>query len=431
MKIKLRNAIYLLSTLVFLTNVARTQEMEQTPMDTLATAVSKLQTDMELLKKIKVSGYIQAQFQVADSAGIGSFAGGDFAPNTDKRFLVRRGRLKVTYDNATTQYVLQVDATPTGVVIKDVYVLFKEPWTNYFSLQAGVFNRPFGFEVPYSSSMRESPERSRFTQTLFPGERDLGAKIAFQPPKTSKWNFLRIEGGMFNGTGTTANDFDFQKDFIGNIGINSVTRNEKINYGLRFSYYDGGYRQPTKFVYDGIESLSNGNPGFIVDSADSNKGNIGRRRYVGGDFQLNLDNSFGITSLRGEYIQGKQPGTSTSTLSPSALPATDTYIRNFNGAYFYFLQNLGPTKHQLIFKYDWYDPNSNVRGDDIGKAGSNLSGTDLKYTTIGIGWIYHWDANIRIMVYGDLVTNETSNNLSGFTKDIKDNVLTFRIQYKF
>src|SRR3954471_23875613 len=104
------------------------QEVQEQPIDTIARAVHKLQDDLSILKKIRISGYIQAQYQVADSAGTPSFAGGNFPANVDKRFAVRRGRLKFVYDNRLTQYVFQFQAGETGVFMKEGYVKFTEPW---------------------------------------------------------------------------------------------------------------------------------------------------------------------------------------------------------------------------------------------------------------------------------------------------------------
>ena len=56
---------------------------------------------------------------------------------------------------------------------------------------------------------------------------------------------------------------------------------------------------------------------------------------------------------------------------------------------------------------------------------------DIKYTTLGLGLAYRWDSNIKLTAYYDMVTNETSSNLSGYTQDLKDNVFTLRMQYKF
>ena len=406
--------------------------------DTLTQSVSKIISDLDALKKLKFSGYIQAQFQVADSAGTPNvFAGGPFLPGVDKRFTVRRGRLKAMYTGNLSTAVLQIDITERQVVIKDAYLAVTDPWSKYVTLTAGIFNRPFGFEVGYSSGLRESPERSRMIQTLFPGERDLGAMITLQAPKTSPLSAFKAEGGMFNGTGPVTTDFDFQKDFIGRVRMDKSLMEEKLSLGLGVSYYKGGYRNPNNAVFETIGAVNDSTTGFIaVDSTIAPpKGTINNRQYYGADLQLSFDFPFGMTTLRGEYITGVQPSTKSTNVSPPIDPATDTYVRNFNGAYFYFIQNIGKSKHQLIVKYDWYDANSDVSGDEIGKAGSRLTKTDLRYDTWGFGYTYHWDHNIKFVVYYDKVKNETSKNLTGgdmaYQKDIKDDVLTLRVQYKF
>lgn len=418
--------------------VIKAQETEQSPFDTLANSVIKLKDDVDLLKRIKVSGYLQPQFQMSDSNGIASFAGGNFNANSDKRFMMRRARVKIGYETLLSQYVFQIDATEKGFAIKDMYAKFTEPWAKVVSLTVGCMNRPFGYEIGYSSSLRESPERGRMSQIIFPGERDLGAMLTFQMPKTSKWNFIKAEAGMYNGTGSGAVDFDYKKDFIGRLRIDRSTKSEKISYGLGVSYYNGGNRQGRKNVYTNAAD-SSGLMAFVLNNDTTNYGKIAKRTFMGGDFQLNLELPIGMTTIRAEYIQGQQPGTSSTTASPTVQPTTDNYIRNFNGAYFYFLQNIWKTKFQIVAKYDWYDPNIEVAGDVIGQTVKSSAGikvtktgkNDLKYTTIGLGLTYRWDNNIKITAYYDMVKNETSKNVTGYTKDLKDNVFTLRVQYKF
>ncbi|CAN5638739.1 porin [soil metagenome] len=470
----------------------KAQDAEQ-PIDTLTRHVAGIRQELDVLKRIKVSGYIQAQYQVADSGGVGSFAGGNFASGVDKRFMLRRARVKVQYDSpfndkgiSTSQYVFQVDVTERGVAIKDMYAKFTDPWCGWFSLTAGMQNRPFGYEIGYSSSLRESPERGRLSQIIFPNERDLGAMVSIQGPKTSNWNWLKIDAGLFNGTGgpgaanivngtasgsSNTSDFDKFKDFIGHIGINRSTKSEKIKWGLGASYYMGGYRQDASDRYKyGTDSV--GVKGFMIDqkkadvSANINVRDRSMRNCFGIDAQLNIDWLIGLTTLRAEYIQGSQPGTSSTSVSAATVPSSssttyssvtlvdsngvatttttattstiiaDTYIRNFNGAYFYFIQNIGHSPFQFIAKYDWYDANTDVEGDEIGvKAFSNskysTNAIDLKYTTLGLGLAYRWDAAVKLTAYWDQVTNETSEKLANYTKDLKDNVFTLRLQIKF
>ncbi len=391
-------------------------------------------TTVDGLKKIKLSGLIQTQFQAAESAGQVSFAGGNFAPNVHQRFSVRRGRMKVTYDNDLTQYVLQIDVTQGGVGIKDAYAQMTEPWLRTLTLTAGIFNRPFGFEIEYSSGNRESPERSRIYQTLFPGERDLGVKLSVTP-QTAGLDFLRLDAGIFNGTGPTANDFDSRKDFIGRLSAQFPLQQIGLEIDLGGSVYLGGVRQATKYVYtSGL--LPSGVKGFGVDSSATNIGASARRSYVGVDAQMYYDIPLiGGMTLRGEYLTGSQPGTATSSASPTSQPTADAYIRGFRGWYVYYVQNVG-LDHQFVVKYDVYDPNTRASGTNIGASGANFTTADVSFATLGFGWLYHWDANVKLSAYYEVVRNENvhplaAGTLSPFVRDLKDNVLTLRIQYRY
>jgi hypothetical protein len=444
-----RNLIKSLTFLVFLMPgiSAFSQSTPTDPVklaaDTLNAKIENVKSDLDLLKKLKVSGYIQAQWQLADSAGqLSLFSGGAFAKNDDNRFMVRRGRVKFAYEGKLTQFVLQIDATEKGVTLKDAYVNFKDPWLQMFALQGGVFNRPFGFEIAYSSSLRETPERARVTQTLFPQERDLGAMLTIQPRKESRFNFIRLNAALINGNAISV-ETDSRKDFTGQLGINKSTRNEKFKYAVGVSYYNGGVFQETKKVYN-MTTLADGlTKGFAVDSTESNKGQYAKREYFGADAQFSLDWAIGMTTLRGEYILGSQPGGSKSNISPAArvipdIIVSDTYNRKFNGGYVYFIQNILNSRHEVVVKYDFYDPNTDVKGTDAKSSISynestiktGLGGADVKYTTWGFGYNVRIAANVKLMAYYEIVKNEETA-LTGYSNDLKDNVLTIRAQFKF
>ncbi|RPH32431.1 MAG: hypothetical protein EHM93_09250 [Bacteroidales bacterium] len=410
------------------------------PIDTLAAYVQKMNTTVTNQSKLKISGYIQFQFQKADTLGINSFAGGNFDAKTDNRFNVRRGRVKFAYAGTLSNYVLQFDVTEKGLGIKDAYMNFTDSWLQAFTVTGGVFNKPFGYEIAYSSSQRESPERARFTQTLFPGERDLGAMLTFQMPKASPWNFFKIDAGLFAGNGTNP-EFDKKKDFIGRVGIVKLTPNEKIKYSFGLSYYNGGVYQGSVNTYkiwedNGVKTF------FKTPIGTDTIGSFQKREYKGFDAQITIETVIGLTSLRGEYVMGIQPGQSKTSTSPTTdftkvtAPATapDTYIRNFKGGYIYFVQSISHTPITLVVKYDFYDPNTKINGNNIGltTTGAKVStAADLKYTTLGLGAILAVSNNVKITAYYDMVKNESSSNLTGFRKDLKDNVFTLRIQYKF
>ncbi len=439
------HAILLLLILVFPAVILNAQEESLVPeaVDSLNNKIENVRTDIELLKRLKVTGYIQAQWQIADTAGAPTnFSGGAMPKNADNRFAVRRGRVKFTYENELSTYVLQLDGTEKGVAIKDAYVAVKEPWLQFATLTAGVFDRPFGYEISYSSSSRETPERSRIFQTLFPGERDLGAKLTLQPKKGSRFDWIRLDAGLFAGNGINS-EFDKRKDFIGRLGMAKSNRKENFKYGLGVSYYSGGVFQGTKFVYTPGTMADGSTTGFLPDSTASNKADFAQRQYLGADLQLSLFSAIGISTIRAEYITGKQPGgkSGNTSISSGSAPDYDTYIRDFSGGYIYFIQNIGQTRNQLVVKYDWLDPNTKVNGENIksrstdGKS-AGLNNADIRYTTLGLGWNYRFNSQVKLTAYYEIVKNEETaisgaNSLNNYTKDLKDNVFTLRLQYKF
>lgn len=429
--------IYL--ALVLLISVFSARSQDEGDSLTLEQRVKKLEekntgleSAIDVLKKIKITGYIQAQYQVAQSDNIISYAGGDFGPNIDKRFAVRRGRLKFVYDGSNTKYVMQFEANEGGVSIKEAYVKVTEPWSNWVSLQAGIQDRPFGHEVGISSSSIESPERGRLSQMFFNSEEDLGAQLIINAPKISPLNFLTLQGGFFNGLAPNVKDFDKFKDFIGRLSFAKTNKKETVKYSGGISYYNGGFRPANDTLYK-----ITGNNTFTITNTRllSSKA---KREHYGVDAQLSFENPVGLTTLRAEYIAGKQSGTSTagsgaykSTATPLAQPTSGyTYLRNFDGAYFYFVQAFNKSKFSVVAKYDWYNPNKNVDQSKIGTAGTKTSAADLKYSTLGLGLIYRWSENVKFTAYYDIVKNE-STTLTGYKSDIKDNVFTLRVQFKF
>src|SRR5688572_13019855 len=52
---------------------------------------------------LKISGYIQPQFQIAEEKGVKSYSGGDFAENVSNRFMLRRGRVRFDYVHFTEE----------------------------------------------------------------------------------------------------------------------------------------------------------------------------------------------------------------------------------------------------------------------------------------------------------------------------------------
>ncbi|MBW8890002.1 MAG: hypothetical protein JF616_19780 [Fibrobacteres bacterium] len=409
---------------------------------------------VDALSKLKVGGYIQTQFQYADTEGVASKAGGDFKPNTNQRINIRRARLKTTYTGLTSKYVLEFDMLPSGISIKDAYAAVMEPWLKTFSAQAGVMDRPFGWEVPVSSSSIDAPERTRFEQTYFPGEKDLGVELIAEPGSDMGiLQYFNLRGGVFTGMGglTLAgsnppgqyDEIDNEFDYIGRIGFKAPFNDINLAIDGGFSMYLG------KSTSVNDTSFTWGDTGFVA----TNGGNLLQtfdRNIMGVDAQLYYDLPVvGGFSLKGEYEWGKvaTPKNSNSLYNPTSLAAPHGASgpieeRNVMGWYLMGTQNL--TKwFQAVARYDFFDPNTDAEDADIKLGSSNTSAADLAYGTLGFGLHFYWDSNTRLTAYYDMPMNEKapetaatlktvfSNTLTPITKDIPDNVFTLRLQVKF
>src|SRR4030095_2281992 len=103
---------------------------------------------LKRFENLRISGYMQPQFQVAQADGAQSFAGGNFSQFSRSRFMLRRARLKVDYLLTTkqsepkAQFTFQIDATERGVIVRDMFIRLFETSKNNLFMTAGFFARP-------------------------------------------------------------------------------------------------------------------------------------------------------------------------------------------------------------------------------------------------------------------------------------------------
>jgi hypothetical protein len=335
--------------------------------DSMSEAFTETRNSVDLLSRLKVSGYLQAQY-VDDERSRDALGGSSGTRNFDQ-FSVRRGRVKFTYQmSPTSRFVLQPDITSSGVSLKDGYVEFTEPWTAWKNtLTAGQFNWPFGYEIGYSSSSRELPERSRVVRTLFPGERDRGVMLS----GLGMAERLRYQIAVVNGTGTSSSsDLNQQKDLVGRVA------------------YSFGPLDVGASLYRGSDLVATG--------ANSSGVEFDKERQ-GVDFQWATP--LPGLGVRGEYITGKQAPSAGTTRSESLDVA---------GWYFYAIQNIG-TRHQVAVRVDEYDGDTDTADDSI--------------RTVGGSYIFHWDAHSKVMLAYERPVAEIN--------DPDDDVLTVRYQFSF
>jgi opacity protein-like surface antigen len=152
--------------------------------------------------------------------------------------------------------------------------------------------------------------------------------------------------------------------------------------------------------------------------------------------QLQWSNALGHTEFRAEQWSGTQTATRTTSETPAGPVAASTgqwmtpHVRQFSGVFLMMLHRIGKSRTQLGVKYDTYDPNTKVSASAWGTSNSGLTGADIRYATLGAGFIRQVTDNMKVVGWYEWVRNEKTS-MAGFTEDLKDNVLTFRVQYRF
>ena len=427
------NIIYLTLILVFSFCFFTSNAQEAKP-DTLTKVIEQLQSDIALLKNLKITGYVQAQAQFADTlAAKTEMNAGNFPAGSDKRFAIRRGRLKFVYGaSPLSQVAYQVDISEAGLKTKEVYAKFTDPFVNWFSLTAGLQNRPFGYEVEFSSGLLESPERARMNQSLFKDEYDLGAMLTIQGPKSSRYNWIKLDAGLFTGSIENNSPMDYKriKDFITRLNITKTLCEEKLKISGDISYYKGQVPTNSTSVY----KIQEVNGASVFTAKTVNKYDNALREYYGADLQVSFVSPIGLTTLRGEFTKGQQVSAAGAIVNPVTL-TNDVYVRQVQGYYLMFVQNIAQSRHSIVLKYDAFDPNTKVSGNQItgdgsGTATGRFTAYDVKFSDFGFGYICRIDANTKLTIYRDINWNETTK-MKGYTYNIKDNVWTIRLQYKF
>jgi len=363
------------------------------------------EADLGRLNKIKISGYVQAQWE--------SY-GKDLVKTNDptSNFYIRRARLKFTFEAlGGVKLVIQPDFSTGNLSLEDAYAVVDIPKLRDFTLWAGQFNRP-DYEVEYSSSQREVLERSRIIRAIYPGEREIGVKLEYSGSEIPlKFQLMAMNGDF---TGSQAKDYDSRKDLMGRL-VYSI---ELPGAGLGVDLGANGYYGGNRIKYNTFVSNLDG----TLDSTSFKSGDYLDKNWVGGEIQIFADILGGL-AIKGEYVAGVNSASSATNQDSKAKLADmrkdPTKLRNFSGYYIYLIKNIG-SRNQFVAKYDYYDPNTNLSGD----AAKN----ELYYQTLTLAWQYYLNDNIRLSLNYEMPENETN---ATNTNNLKDNTLGVRIQAKF
>ncbi len=372
--------------------------------------------------KIKFSGFIQASYQYGEKDA--QLFVGEANTNKDEkfsRFGIRRGRVKVAVSKGIAQAVFQANLDFKKVSVIDLFFKINDPWLNAFHLHIGKFLYPFGNPIDNASARRANPERPLLTSLLFPQDRDLGVMLSFRMPSSSPLHFFSFQAGLFKGLSNERHRF-VPKDFMTRIALDKQLA-PFVRLKLGASFFLGTVQSRTAYMFE------------IKDKEfkkSNNTKHINKnlyRSYFEIDAETLFSSILGKTTLRGQWIFGKQPSYFNSFASENkADNSLSRYIRPFQGGYVLLKQSFGKIPLEGVFKYDWIDPNISLKGKT---AKTQMgSSSDLMQHTLGGGLIYHITNNLKLTAYFEHFVNEKSIGFKDFNNLEKDRFLLY-LQYAF
>jgi hypothetical protein len=367
--------------------------------------MATLNSDVSILKWIKLSGYLQARYEYNDTSTTGITGGTDATKNLNANNLyIRRGRVKFSIQpGSTSKYVLYFDASKDKVSLKEAYVeLYKLMNNHSFTLTAGQFNIPFGYEIEYSSSKRDFPERSLAENNLFKGERDRGVNLTWALPRYLQFNVAVIQGYGIEDSKFTWFSPTKSKHIIGRV----KAKLGALDFGI--SGYHGTTYVPGTAAVAGSTTWYDANHDRIIDAdevktVDAKTATAAKeydKNRVGVDAQWYLDVlPVGGTGIRAEFYGARDK-------------------EKIERGWYLWLSQAIYKKFGAAMRYDYWDPNTNDESKDDATG------------TLSLAAHYFWDANVRITAAYDIPRPLKDNSVfSAIRNYTKQNRFTLQFQF--
>jgi len=340
--------------------LTRKNLIRQSEADSIRSAGKNSQMPVLAGKNIQLSGYTQVRYR--------SFA----QPGKADGFDIRRSRLNLKGSvSKVWGYRLQIELAGTPKIL-DAYAEVK--LTDYFKFTVGQAKIPLSFENLTSSSKLDLAEWSQVVDALVArgtdvlenqNGRDLGIQVGGTLIKQESGSLLDYGLGIFNGGGINAADKNDSKDFAARLVVHPIT-----GLDLGASLYNGRRYVPEQAT-----------GGVTMPSR-----NVDRDRY-GFELVYNYKN----LNVAGEYIHG----------TDDTADREGYYLK----AGYYFV----PKKFQLVAKYDFYDPDTDIAGN-----------TSTWYV---LGGNYYFTGNVKLQL------NYTIKEEQGI--GIENNLATLQLQVNF
>jgi hypothetical protein len=387
---------------------------------------------------VGVSGFIQADAVVMRQSSQNEVDPSTGAPLNEDRFLLRRARVRVTYDRPYAGAALELDAnTVNGPVARateaNVYGCWPADCANARrSVRAtmGLLRTPFGYELGELDWQRHFLERSNVTNAFFPGVFDLGAVV------TGAFDFVRAEAGILNGDPLGERTFPGRaprktKDLALRLGVDTdVAPGIHLRAGASGitgqGFHQGTPSTKDQFVWrdtngDGVVQPAELSAIFGMAATPSR---TFARYAFGGDARVTAKMPrLGELAVYGELLWGQNIDRGDLPADPIAAGRD---LREF-GWYAAVTQEL--TEYAMIgVRYDRYDPDRDANE----RAALAIVPRDPTVSTVAFTASGRFaSAGARLVVEYDRNTNARGRAANGAPATLADDALTVRGEVHF
>jgi hypothetical protein len=386
---------------------------------------------------IRVSGFIQADWVIHNQESQNEINGSTGQPLNLDRFTLRRGHVRVDAGKGLVFGSLEIDAnTTSGPQVRPIDAEVSLRWPEKpdarlpsFVASVGLMRIPFGYEVQELDYVRPFLERATMLQALFPGEYDLGMKLAL------KYSFLDWSLAVMNGSpigNKVFPDLDpvQAKEIVGRLGVDV-----EIVPGVRFQagvsgdtgtgFHPGTPATKNVLVWQDQngDGLVEPNEITAIGGTPATPSQVFHRFALGGDARLIIRVApLGNLSFRAEAVNAQNLDRGLEVADPVGAGHDLREVGYSGGA----TQEL--TRWGMVgARYDLYNPN----GDASEQRAANLVPVNRAYSTLALMGMVRYRGAARLLLEYDINRNPLGVGANGAPTTLADNALTLRAQLVF